>query len=267
MYRLIVAKKKQAMGGYDYTFEGFQPFYQIASLLTVPLKGKYAISVKSDSIEEVRGFIKDEATYASLMVDIYIPEAIFDYIAMRDASVKLAETVSPYTVFKELIQQRSILFDSKRTINILYNSIPHEYEDMCDALDSIIAEFGEKATITETKLSTMFVLNKMIYPRQVTLAYLWLERWRASKLKNCLECMGSDVLLGAMVKNIKSFMQQKLEYYQTGKANGVVQNIDMRNLLIMYRIFVLERGGMNDVELLLDLYERGLSSYDLVQKK
>lgn len=67
-----------------------------------------------------------------------------------------------------------------------------------------------------------------------------------------------------MVKTITSMVEQKQVYYRTAKSNWILDKIDTFNLILMYRVLVVERGRIRDITLLLELYERGLSSYDTV---
>lgn len=266
MYKLVPAKKKQSTEIYHYVFDGFKVFYSIACGLTVPLKGKYYICVKSDNVNEILEFISNEGVYSYLMVDIITQQNIIDFITMRDQHVNTAENVSPYHIFKELIKQRELLFDSVKTIDVLYGSIEHSEEDMVKALDLLVSEIGVKTMITEDLLGKYFILNKVVYPRQVLTAYLKMTRWRESKLEKCLSVFGNDVMLGSFVKTLKTLVKDKAVYYRTGKDNYLIRDVDIRNILMMYRIFVVERYGMNDIHLLLDYYERGVTGYDLIQR-
>lgn len=264
MFQLMPLKKKMSMAKYDYTFDNMQAFYSICNTLTVPLRGKYCIAVKEERLDEVQEFIAIADKYSAMMIDLICPQAIIDYISMRDQTSPVSGGQSAYEQFIELIKNKSILFDDKRTINVIYASIPHEYEEMDKVLDELLFEYGKNNPITKAMASKKILLTEITYPRQVLMAYLTMDRWRESKLKKCLASMGNDVTLGAMVKNITALMTAKQTYLKTGKENWQLKQIDTRNLLLMYRVLVVERNRLNDVTLLLDLYEKGVSSYDFV---
>ena len=79
MYKLIVAKKKQDKSEYDYVFKDFDSFYTVADTLSVPLVGRYSISIDTDSLEQIKEFIQIEEKY--LCSRIY--NRIFDDVRHR----------------------------------------------------------------------------------------------------------------------------------------------------------------------------------------
>ena len=182
---------------------------------------------------------------------------------MYDTDIIVSDKVSYYQMFKELLSKRDILID-KQALNVLYSSVEHTHEDLSKTVDVLYDNFGSNNNITEKMLSELFVLNKIVYPRQVLIAYLRLDRWRSVKLRTCLESMDNDVVLGAMIKNIKALFDSKVVYFKTGKANELVKSLNTFNINLMYRVLVLERNGMKDVKLLLSMYERGLSCNDII---
>lgn len=264
MYQLIKATKKTSFDSYDYVFQDFKSMYLICNILTVPLKGMYRIAVKSDWETDIKEFIKVEQSFATMIIDIYCPEAVIDDLSMRDQNIPIKDTVSAYQQFLDLIQSKSILFDNKKTIQVLYNSISHEYSEMDMILSELNRDRDTTAVLTQQEISKKVILKSVVYPRQVLIDYLILGRYRKSKLEKCISCMGKDVVLWSMVKTITSMVEQKQVYYRTAKSNWILDKIDTFNLILMYRVLVVERGRIRDITLLLELYERGLSSYDTV---
>lgn len=261
-----VGKKQKDNTVYDYVFRDFSAFYEVADLLTYALGRRVVIRVDTDDITATQQFIKNSERYSALDVYVYMPAEAIEYITMRDASVNVASTVRMITVFEELIQQRGILF-GKGVIYQLYNSIPHDIDAMEQALDSIVKEFGTDRAITTKDISQIFILNNLVYPRTVLLSFLWNDRWRWSKFDKCIKAVGNDVLVGALVKNVKEFVEAKKAYYKTGQASQLIRSIDTDNLMRMYRVLVSERGRFGDAYLLLKLYERGESTYAILHKE
>ena len=266
MYQLIQKTRKTNFDKYDYVFEDFNSFYQTVSVLTVPLVGKYTIGIKTDVVQEIYDFVSVEMEYMDMVIDIYVPESTINYISMYRSDIKITGRISPFSVFKELIQQKSVLFANMKLVGIVYASIDHDVTVMSIFLDSLVSEFGANTLITEKMLESKLILNKVVYPRQVLISFLKMEKYRKSKLYKCLETMGNDIVLGAMVKGIKAILEAKQVYFKTGKVDNTIKYLDTQNVMQMYRVLVTERMGLNDVVLLLDLYERGLSTYALIQK-
>lgn len=263
MYKLVKAKKKQDKSGFDYIFKDFDTFYDVANSLIVPLIGRYSICVECDNANQIAEFIQHEEEYAALMVSIFASEATIEYLSMYDTNISVEDNISYFDMFKELLSSKSILID-KKALNVLYTSIDHSYDEMSKVVEILYEKFGSNNFIDERMLSKLFVLNKVVFPRQVLIAYLRQDRWREVKLKTCLSDMGNDIVLGALVKNIEALFNAKVTYFKTGKANNLVKSLSTSNINLMYRVLVVERKGLNDVHLLLDLYERGLSNYDIV---
>lgn len=261
MYQLIL--EKSASKDYDYLFDKFSSFYPIANLITYPLRGQYKIGVKSDSVEDIQTFMQNAEAYSALMIDVLVQQSILDYLTMYNSDAVVATTAKPFDTFKELLSQRNILLD-KSLISLLYSSISHDYAEMSATLDLIVNKLGSHVLITEKMLSTVIVLNKAVYPREVLLAYLRMDRHRTKKLQDCLTYFGNDVTVGAMVKNLKAIIKDKRVYLHTGKGNGIIRNLNSVNILLMYRILNFRRG-LNDVVLLMDLYERGIYD-DIIQR-
>ena len=264
MYEVIPAKKSMVRKKCNYEFKDFASFYKQAALLTVPLQGRYVINVITNNVKDISEFLKREADFSSLMVNIYTEESVVDYITLYDTGIAIADKVSAFDQFKELVQSKNLLIE-KRALSVLYASIEHSYDEMNSALNKLVEEFGEQNMITEKMLSMLFILNKVVYPRQVLLSFLKLDRYRDVKLRECLNSMGNDVALGATIKNIKSLLEEKTKFLKTGKCKKYLRDIDIDKLLLLYRVFVLERGYVKDVTLLYELYERGLSPYDIIQ--
>lgn len=265
MYTILLKKGKQQsdITGFDYAFKKFELFYTIVENLNVKLNGRYKIKVDDDNIEQVLKFIDRESEFSNLSVFIYLPETSLEYVQKARPSANFQGVVKMIDIFKTLVKEYGLLF-AKGVMYTLYNSIPHEIVDMEEAVKTLQKEYGTGVEITEQMVSKHFIINKVIYPRTVLLSYLSMNRWRQSKLCKSVEMLGNDLVLGAMVKNVKQFMEDKVTYYKTGRTTPLVRSIDTQNLQQMYRILVTERYGINDVFLLMNMYERGLSFYDLV---
>lgn len=266
MYTLIEARKKLPPKDFDYVFKNYKDFYNIADMISYSIHGRYLIAIKTEDIHATEEFIVKENKYSALNVEIYMPAAAIDYLTQRKPDLPVQGAVSMFSVFKDLIAERGILFD-KKVILTLYSSIQHDVPSMEAALSEIEMEYGKDVLITEKMLESLFILNKLVYPRTVLLSYLKMERWRENKLNKSIEQFGDDVVLWAMRKNVKKILEDKVAYFKTGQANWVTKSVNTGNLMLMYRVLVSERCNVTDITLLLSLYERGLSVYDIIRKE
>lgn len=266
MYQIIPTKKKTKIPeDLDFIFNDFKAFYEVTATLTVKFDGRFRIGVKTEIYEDIMKFINKADSYQHLSVFIYTSAELVDYISMYNIGLPVQSQIAPIDTLKEVISRESVLLD-KGVIYLLYNAIEHDPDSIEDAVQLLLKEFGKQTLITEKMLSTVLVINKIVYPRQVLLAYLWMDRYRNSKLRKSIDYFGKDVVLGAMIKNLKSLLEEKARLYKTGIGSNLIKSISSRNLSLLYQLLVLNRQGVADVEILLNMYEKGLNSYDFIKK-
>lgn len=266
MYTIVPVVGKTAMPMHDYMFTDFSEFYKIAGILTFKLTGRWSIGIKTENIAAVKEFLKVEGTYSHLAITVYMSEKQVDFLAMYEQDIHTAEQTKPYAIFQNLCSSKNLLF-AKNVGLLVYKSIEHDIDAMEHAVNLLYQKFGAYNMISEKMISSYFMINKAVYPRTVVLQYLWLSRWRASKLQACLNDFGNDVVLYAGIRNIKKLVEEKCTYFSTGNASKLIKTIDTKRLNLMYRVFVIERANFKDVSILFSLYERGLSCYDFVQER
>lgn len=264
MYVIRKAKKKATYPDTNYSFKDFKGFYEIAENLDVPIFGKYAVIIKTEDVEQITEFINNEQRYSEFVVYIYTSQAVIDYMSLRKPDLKVDSGKSEYQTFVELIKKHGILF-SKGVDDLLYKSIEHSYEEMDNVLLRIKVEYPN-TEITEKLLEQLVVLNKVIYPRVVLMAYLRQDRWRLQKLRKCVEQMGNDIVYWSIKKTLKKMITDKTQYLKSGINTAGIKYVDSNNLMLMYRTFVVGSGYLTDVELLMRLYEEGVTVYDIVQE-
>lgn len=263
MYNLHKFKKKLQYSQYDYVFKKFEDMYRIVNLLTLPLVGVYKICVVSNEIKDIMSFIDKEQDYMQLQVDIYTDQSVLDYVSRYNPSAQIVANESDYDIFLRLISERGILFD-KYCIYKLYSSIEHDLSYMIESLDLIVQEHGKNEMITLDMLSQLFVINDLVYPSNVLRKFLAQDRNRFKILQKCLSQMDNDVVVGATVKEIKRLIGTKADYLKHGVSEDKrIKSIDTENLLLAYKVFVSERGGINDAFILYKLYEMGVTTIDI----
>ena len=266
MYFLYKKSKKAVLPKFDYMLKNFNEFYDLAKVLDISFHGAYNINIKSDNYDDIIGFINMSESYRYLIVYIETNQTLIDYIALRKPDVSLKDSKSDFEIYKDLIAKYRILFD-KKSISLLYGSIGHEYDEMESALSLIKTTFPNVRPVTEKELSQLFVLNDLIYPRQVCIYFLLFDRWRYSKLERCIEYFGNDLVLYSIRKTIRNLYDEKVKYLKTGAGSKLIKSLSINNILHMLRCMDYERDGFMDIRTILMMYEKGVSINDFVQER
>lgn len=266
MYYLYKRSKSATLPKFSYTFGKFSDFYDVAGLLEVPLFDTYYIRVKSDSYNDILQFIQMSENYPTLVVYIEVSETLLDYICLQKPGVSLLESKSNYEIFCDLVSKYNVLF-AKGCIKTMYFSIGHDYADMNEALELLTKTYPNVSPITEKEISELFIVDKLIYPRSVTILYLRMDRGRKGNLRKCIDYFGNDLVLYAMRKNVITFLKEKIKYLKTGKGSGLIKTIPTNNLIRLYNALCLNRKGFKDITLILSLYEKGVTVNDFIQNR
>lgn len=266
MYYLYKKSKSNELPEFHYMFKKFSDFYEVAKLLEVPIIGSYRINIKTDSYEDLMGFLNLEKSYSSLVVYIEVGEALLNYVMLRKPEVTLLESKSNFELFKELITKYGILF-KKGCIDTMYFAIGHSYGEMDEALELLQRTFPNVSPITENEISKLFVVDHVVYPRSVCIAFLRLDRGRYTSLKRCIDYFGNDLVLYSMRKTVKKFLEEKIVYLKTGKGNKLITMLSYQNIVKLCRALDYERGKFMDIKTILTLYEEGVTVNDIVSKR
>lgn len=266
MYYLHKKTKTSNLPAFHWIFKSFEEFYDIARIIEVPLIGVYYIQIKSEEYQEIVRFIDIADTYNHLMIYIETSESLLEYVTLRKPNVSLLASLSNYEVFKSLVEKHGILF-AEKCLDKVYFAIDHSYEEMDEALSLIKLTYPDKDIITEAEISQLFVIDYLTYPRSVAIAYLRMDRGRQSKLNRCITQFGNNLALYAMRKTVRKLLDEKIAYLKTGKASYLIKTIPIKNLTLMMRCLDYDRRGFMDIRTILNLYEKGETINDIVQKR
>lgn len=255
MYYLFNKKTDNAVPRCTYTFNNFKDFYDVASSLTRTIRGKYNIKVKTDSLSELKEFIDNDHKYSHLDVYIEVSDTLMNLIQLSKPGARKLSAQDNYEVWRELISKFRLLFDT-RCADILYWSTDHTYEKMYETLSMLSKVYGYK-TITKPMIEKYFILDETVYPRNVCISYIRMDRFRRSRLTKCLAAFGNDIVFYAVRKNVRQFLSSKLTYLKTGKGNSLIKSLELDNILKLYYAFESCPQGIRDVYIVLNLYEKG----------
>lgn len=266
MYWLYKKSKSLVLPDFDYTFANFNEFYELSKVIKIPLlKSAYNIKIKTDNYDALIEFIDRSSEFVFLQIYVEIEESLLKFIKMGRPSVTLLDSKTNWEVFEELVSAHEILF-KHGAMKLFYNAIPHTYDDINAGLNEIKVMFPNQE-IGEKELAQLFPIDSYIYPRQVLIAYLRLDRWRESKLNKCVDTFGNDLVLYAMRNNCKKIFESKVRYLKTGIGEGLVKQIPVKNLVSMMNLLWYDRRGFKDIGTILYIYERGETINDFVPRK
>ena len=265
MYYLYKKSKSSELPKFHYMFKSFEEFYKIANLLEVPLIGSYYIQIKSDSYKDIMNFLNIEHTYSALVVYIEMSESLLEYVALQKPQVSMLDSKSNFEVFKELIEKYRILFD-KNCIRLMYSAIGHSYADMDEALE-LLQKTYPNTKITKNELNKLFVIDDTVYPRSVCIMYIRMDRWRQARLRKCIDYFGNDLVLYSMRKTTRKLLDEKIKYLKTGRGSYLARTLPAMNIVKLAMALDYERRGFMDVTTILNLYEKGETINDFVQKR
>lgn len=259
MYRVLKFTKKIDLSVFDYVFKSFDEFYDVTCYIKYPLFGVYKIAIITNIVDDTIKFVDNEDSYFHLDISIFMEDAQIEHVMSVRPELKTEESSGAYDIWKNMIGERELLFDKYMTYK-LYQSIEHDTTSMVEAIDLVKHEYPESGElITEDKLRKLFVLDDTIYPRQVLMKFLGMERNRWKLLKMCMKQIDSGVITGATSNNIKKLLVAKATYLKTGEGIEYIKRIPTRNLLTAYKTFCTKRFGFDDPYVLYVLYENGLS--------
>lgn len=265
MYYIYKKSKSSELPEFDYIFRKFEDFYEIAKLLNTPLIGNYYIQVKSDSYKDIIKFIEVSNSFSNLIIYVEVSESMLEYICLHRPDISLLDSKSNFEIFKELISKYSILFE-KGCIETTYFAIGHSYAEMDEALELIQRTFPNKK-VSRSDLEQLFVMDNLVYPRSVCIAYLRMDKGRAGKLKKCIEHFGNDLVFYSMRKTTRKFLKDKIEYLKTGNGNGLIKILPADNIVKLLNTLDYSRGRFMDITTLLNLYEKGVTVHDTLQER
>lgn len=266
MYYLYKKSKSTELPDFSYSFGSFEEFYEVAKLLEVLVVGSYYIRVKTDSYADIMNFIEVSDSYPMLVVYVEISETLLNYILLQKPNASMLESKSNYAVFEELISNYGILFD-KGCVEKLYFAIGHSYSEMNEALDLILQTYPDKRLIGKEEIQKLFVLDTLTYPRSVLIQYLRMDRGRRRSLKKSIDYFGNDIVFYSMRKQALKFLEDKINYLQSGMGNGLIKSIPVMNIVRMVNCLSYSNSKFRDISTILDLYEKGETINDTLQER
>ena len=266
MYYLYKKTKSSQLPKFNYDFKKFEDFYAIAHLLEMPVVGTHYVRIQSDSYKDIINFLKVSDSYQTIVIYIEVNEVLLNYILLQKPGLSLLESKSNFEVFKELVSKYNILF-KPNSIKTMYFSIGHSYAEMDEALQLVKQQFPDIQEIGDNEISQLFVVDNLIYPRNVLIAYLRMTRGRKTQLEKCINYFGNDMVLYAMRKNIRKLLDEKIKYLKTGQGSGLMKLLPISNLVQMANVLDFTRGKFMDIRTLMALYEVGGNINDTLQKR
>lgn len=248
---------------YDYKVDSLDKLHELMDVIYKPIIGAYVVVFDVSRMRDAKTVLQYRSKYNHLDLILHMPEKVYKELLLASPNLSdLRKGSSPFEYLKDGITSRLLLIET-RAVSKLYASIGHSTEEIDDALDLLESKFGTGIYIRIDDIAKHISISDVVYPRTVVLAYISKLRWRKSLLTKCLSTINKDVVLAAMIKNLKALHKAKSEYLRTGVGQEYIKKLNTRNLNMLYYTFcVWKPYNFNDVVVLLEIYEE--CKYDLL---
>lgn len=255
----IKVKEDRTPVDYDYVLSSIEDLDDIMKIIYKPILGVYKIGLYLNDLNSIKFLLNNKARFNHLDIDMVLTEAIYKKISLAMPTLVQEDRRSMWEFLIEGISKRNLLIN-KKVVSMMYSSIGKSYEEIDELLDILDNAFGPFMQISEKDLSKYLVINVIVYPRTVLISYINLYRWRQTQLKKCLEDISPEIIIASMVKQIKKLHEQKIKYLDTGLGSKFIRTLNTKNLNLMYYLLVVNKPyHLNDITLLLEIYERGIN--------
>ena len=261
----IDVKEEREIEEFDFSISSISELDELLLKYYKPLlKSQYVVRIELKEMTDIKFLINNSAKYNVYDVHLMVSEVQFKRLQLSMPNQIKRKKMSFYEYLQEGIYKRHLLM-KKNIVRLLYSSVDKSYENIDDVLDVLHSKFGEYIYITEKDLSETIVVNSIVYPRTVLIQYINMDRYRSNSLRRCLADMSQDIVLGSFIKNVKLLHKQKCEYLRTGLGSNFIKRLNTYNLNLMYYHLVSSRTrNLNDICIILYLYEKGVNSHDLL---
>lgn len=243
---------------FDYSISSIESLDEFVKVAYKPIFGVYKIALYLKSLKEIKYVLSNKSKYSHLDIHLLLDNNIYTKLSLAVPDLVNEGKKSMWEFLKDGVSDRRLLID-KKVLSLLYSSVGKSYDEITETLDILEKQFGPFMLISDKDLSEYIVINNIVYPRTVLISYINLYRWRKQKLTKCLEDISPDIVLASMIKQVKKLHEEKNKYLTTGLGSKFIQNLNTRNLNLMYYTLVVNKPyTLNDIVLLLEIYERGL---------
>ena len=259
----IKVKEDKVVIDYDYLVSSLAELEELMKVIYKPIFGLYKVGLSLHELRDIKFLLNNKEKYSHLDIYLTLTEKMYKDLSLAMPHAIKEDRGSIFDYLMDGISKRNLLIQ-KSAVYTLYNSISKSYEEIDDTLDLLEKKFGPFMSISEKDLSKYVILNKITYPRTVLIDYINLNPYRKQKLQKCLTDISPDIVLAAMIKNVKKLHEQKSKYLVKGLGNKFIRDLNTRNLNMMYYVLCcMKPYYLNDITVLLEIYERGISYNDL----
>ena len=260
----IKLKEDKQVYEYDYSIKSLEELDELCNIIYKPIIGTYTISLTLSDLKDIKTLLYNKSRYEHLSIHVLLTEAKYKEVSLALPNEVLDEKISLFEYLKDGITKRHLIIKNK-VLSLLYSSVDKSYEAIDEVLDLLASKYGKFSNITKDDLSKVIVIKDIVYPRTVLIEYINLGRYRKYKLEKCLSDISSEIVLASMIKNVKKLHEDKSKYLRTGVGKKYIRDLNTRNLNLMYYTLVIAKPyNINDICILLSLYERGTGNiYDI----
>lgn len=260
----ITLKEDKITRYYDYVLSNVEDFNDLMKIIYVPIIGRYKIGLTLTDINEIKSILYNSERYSHIDIYITLNEVVYKKLILAVPTLVSDAKPSILEYLKQGISKRNLII-KENVVYVIYQSVGKSYEEVDDILDLLVRVFGPFVEITKDGLSRHIVINNIVYPRSVLVNYINLTRYRKSLLERCLKDISPDIVIASMVKQVKKLHEDKCKYLASGLGTDFIKNLNTRNLNMMYYHLVVNKPyHLNDISVILEIYERGIEVNDLL---
>lgn len=260
----IEVKEDKAVVDFDYIVSSLEDLDKLMKVIYKPIIGIYHVSLELNDMKDIKFLLNNQSRFNHLDLHLILSEKKYKDLSLALPNAVRANRLSMFDYLMEGISKRGLLI-KKNIVYLIYSSIDKSYEEIDNVLDTLYDNYGSFMQITEKDVSKYIVINKTVYPRTVLLEYINLKKYRKKKLEKCIQDISPDIVLAAMIKNIKKLHKEKEKYLKTGIGSKFISELNTKNLNLLYYTLVVNKSYfLNDITILLEIYERGININDLL---
>lgn len=245
-----IVKEKDSLR-HDYYVKNLDDLLDRVSRAPRSLRGITCIRFKTKKIEECLEVI-DNNGY-NVICQLEVSEEVLYSLKLRRPDI-VKNIKSKYDIIMLILNELNLYLD-KDAVKILMMYLPNNYGEMYDKLNKLKIKY-ENRFISIDDIYDYLCIDKIVYPRQVFIAFMYFYRNRYALLKEAVNTFDRKLILNSFRKYVNTAIESKYEYYRNLGKKNIYSIIDDSRIVAMYNSLL----GSNSIYQSLKKYEKEVLS-------